>query len=181
MRKLAIGVATTVLGSIILVFLTPLSILKMIGWMWSLVISTYPIPGWALLVSSPFVIASLVRVWSLFVASEKDMPGFHEYMEDNLFHLKWRWQWANGRIANLNFFCPVCDNQIVESMRFDNPREHGSFTHRFRCDRCDEMRGAVGGVGYEVQSALDKVTREIQRRIRTGEYTRDPAKLSDSQ
>ena len=171
------GIIATVVGGIILSAIPPLRsfFLELMSWAWSGVIgvwtaliSSYSVPGWALLIIGLFALAGFVRL--LVVLWPQNEPAWN-YTEDMLYGATWRWSWNSNGISNLWCFCPSCDAQLVY---------HEDCTRTlFICERCPpdgedryyRSQGRVVAIveGGDRHYAVGAVEREILRRIRTGE------------
>jgi len=127
------------------------------------------IPVWLL---SLLTIISIFSVLRLVRAFRRTKDHSSEYTEDKLFGVVWRWQYDSGRIIKLWAFCPRCDMELVyNEKRLDDPIEsylHPNFpesTH-FECEKCNISSDQIPG---RLSSALNRVEREIERRLRTRE------------
>ena len=137
-------------------------------WCWDGLISSYSLPGWAWLVVFLLALVGLKNVY-IGIKGESEEPEYESYVEDFIYGAKWRWQWIGNRISNLWCFCPSCDATLVYddsscSSLFSNVRKTD-----FICENCGNRIVATvkgGNKGY----ATGAVEREIDRRIRTGEY-----------
>ena len=134
-------------------------------WCWEALLSPYSIPGWALLILVLFAIIGITIVGVAIVASIKKTSIYEHwytsYVEDTLHGAKWRWRWEGNSIADLWCYCPRCEAILVYS--------EGSFYGKtdFICENCD--RSIIASIpGGDKDYALRVVTREIDRRIRTG-------------
>jgi hypothetical protein len=145
------------------------------GWaqqLWLWLGSTYETPVWLLAVltlfSAAFIIPLLIRV-----LRPSREPTFSEsYTSDSFFGAVWRWRYLGSGIDNLWCFCPGCDGQLVyEEARNDGmrPGSIGIPPHftSFSCERCRTERCRIEG---DREHALHRVQREIDRKIRTGEW-----------
>lgn len=176
------GIVATVLGGLILAALGEVwpPIKQTFGWLWkqvvvftNLLVDMYTIPGWALTIMGGLASVTVMRAviaWrSASVTPTFDAP-YLKYMEQILFGAKWRWSWSAGQIANLWCYCPVCDGELV----YDDSMARRASTWRqpqtlFICEHCDNsVIGTVDGGGKHY--ALSVVKRDIDRRIRTGQY-----------
>ena len=143
-----------------------------VKWIWLALISDYSVPGWVLFVTGIFALVALVGLAVLFwILRNQNEPAHRNYTEDMLYGAKWCWSWNGSEISNLWCFCPICDSQLVYSDSFEKTI--------FICERCPPDRADLhyrsqgrvvatvqgGGKAYAVGAA----TREILRRIRTGE------------
>ena len=184
-KKLLVTVAGTVIGGLILAVIPKTSVLvgKMallvwsgVTWIWVLLESSHPVPGWAILVVLGLlalfglIITRLLRKELLHGMTETAGPAFQSYTEDMVDGARWRWRWVRNRITDLWCFCPICDAQLVP--------DGGYSETSFICERCPSdgtlwhaPRGRVVAtvVGGNRHYAVNAVEREILRRIRTGE------------
>lgn len=176
------GIIATVVGGLILSAIPPLrNISKMLSWVWAVVvwvwdllISHYPLPGWLIIIVGLYVLRCLiVGLRRGYEASQvQDEPAYWSYTEDVLDGVKWRWSWHNNAISNLWCFCSGCDAQLVYSA------EYGVTS--LICERCPpdgidhqyRLRGrVVATINGDKNYAVAAAEREILRRIRTDQYT----------
>jgi hypothetical protein len=137
-------------------------------WCWESLIASYSLPGWAWLVISIFTLIGLVNIY-LSIKGESEQPEFKTYIEDFIHGAKWRWSWAGNQIANVWCYCPRCDATLV----YDDSscRNYLSDIKKtdFICENCGHS--VVASIpGGNKDYATGAIMREIDRRIRTGEY-----------
>lgn len=112
------------------------------------------------LVFSIVLIIILVSLYKFFFSQKDD---FHNYTEDFLYEVPWRWQWKKDEIINLTCHCPKCDETLVYENDFILHKTY------FLCQQCNIQRAVIGG--GESKYAFGIIKREILRKIRTKEYT----------
>ena len=137
-------------------------------WCWKALISSYSLPGWAWIIVFLFAIIGVITILQALIPVEK--PEHVSYVEDDMFGAKWRWKWIENRLSNLWCYCPHCDATLV--------RQVDSILHEthFLCENC--RHSVITTLrGRDKYFVLGVVEREIDRRIRTGEYKR---KLNNS-
>lgn len=105
------------------------------------------------------IVAIVVILYIVFFRNEED---FHNYVEDRLYEIPWRWEWKKDLIVNLKCHCPTCDEVLVY--------ENDNILHKtyFLCPSCDTQKAVIGG--GDSKYAFGIVKREIQRKIRTKEF-----------
>lgn len=134
-------------------------------WLWTLMTTRLAIPLWLMLLMV-FGWLSIVGFWARTVLLRSaSLPEHFSYTEDNLFGTLWRWRWNNttGDIYDLACFCSNCDGSLVYSSHY-----HGKVTSLF-CEHCNEQTATFEGKYTHLEN---RATRELVRRIRTGEYKR---------
>ena len=96
------------------------------------------------------------------------MKRVYVWMEnDRMYGAVWRWRWVGNSISNLWCYCPNCDatlvyvNQSILDYRVDPKTD-------FVCENCNTIIATIKGGNKEY--ALGAIEREIDRRVRTGEY-----------
>ena len=185
------GIIATVVGGVILSALPRLRgfLLDAISWTWAGVIwiwvaliSYYSMPGWAFLIIGFLALVGLVAIYARL--QPENEPKYKNYTEDLLYGAKWRWSWMGGEISNLWCFCPRCDAQLVYSCDYRYSQENTSFICEHcppdESDRYHQRQGRVPGQiittveGGDQNYVVDRVKREILRRIRVNEY--DPSR-----
>ena len=62
------------------------------------------------LITAFVMIIVAVILYIVFFGSEED---FHNYVEDKLYEVPWRWEWKKELIVNLKCHCPKCDETLV--------------------------------------------------------------------
>jgi len=137
----------------------------------NLIAVSYPIPGWALVIVAVLAIPSVVAGFRRLRTPAPARPE-NSYFDDDVHSVTWRWRYAGHSIIHLLAFCPVCDSQLVyehvhpDATRYRLWQDEPQAT-RLHCEHCSAVRAKMpGGRDY----AWGAVEREIQRRIRTGEW-----------
>lgn len=123
-------------------------------------------PNWSAYLVSLLAAISLLRwafkAWS----SRKDsLSRFHQL---NSVGSVWRWNVISSHPIALQAYCPECDMRLVYEEtggRFTNEAQ----TVVLRCEKCDVVRTSEPG---DMKYLNNRVSREIDRLIRTGEWRR---------
>lgn len=111
----------------------------------------------------------LLGVVRLVRASSPQEPTWHDYTSDRFFGMVWRWSFSSsGHVGEPWCFCPLDDTVLVGVL------DHYPDRVRFRCDTC---RGEFGPVDGDRDEAIRKVMRQIDRKLRTGEWKQAVRKL----
>jgi len=139
---------------------------------WNHLLSTAGVP-WVIVYLSWALLALLLRdviASALRMGGAKEVP--RSYTEDTFFGILWRWELTGyGKLGlnptGLTPFCPHCDMQLVHDRT-----DQGGNMH-FRCESCDRVYSPVMG---SVDSVQERVSRDIQRILRTGEWRKKLAK-----
>ena len=91
-------------------------------------------------------------------------PSWRNYTSDNFFGIKWAWRYdETGQVSGLYSLCPHCDYQIYPKPNYS----WGIDKVDFHCEACNSN---LGSHQDEVAQLENKVTRHIQRKLRTGEW-----------
>jgi len=91
-------------------------------------------------------------------------PGFLDYTNDRFLGLTWRWRYRRfGRPDVPWAYCSVCDTALIYNSEGDGGRMRTVLT----CETCD--RTVLQHEG-DAQYLAAKILRQIERRIRTGEW-----------
>ncbi|MBI9092715.1 MAG: hypothetical protein JEZ12_26160 [Desulfobacterium sp.] len=139
-----------------------------VAWCWKKLIASYSLPGWAWLLMFIFALIGLINIY-LAIQGDTEEPEFKSYVEDFMHGAKWRWSWVGNKISNVWCFCPTCDATLVyDDSSCRNFRSNVSRTD-FICENCSN-RVVASIRGGDKDYATGAVKREIDRRIRTGEY-----------
>ena len=173
------GAIATILGGIVLLFISKemfysiWSVLSSLPrWIWEKLIDSYALAGWLWI---PVIILSLIGITTIIMEIKinrvNNEPEHYSYKEDVIHAAKWRWNWHNGNVSNLCCFCPSCDANLVyndSTVRHYLSDEAGT---KFICENCN-YRIVTKIEHGDREYALNLVTREIDRRVRTGQYSR---------
>ena len=125
---------------------------------------TWPVWALILLSLSGLVIASLIRALT---DSLGRIPEHFLYISDNVFGVEWHWRYQEGKLYE-KYFEPFCPN--VECSCILEPVRRSAYQAiddvALVCDRC----GFTKDFEYNWDQLRWKVVKEIDRRIRTGEF-----------
>lgn len=125
------------------------------------------VPHWLLgiliLLSCALIIRVLSRLFRRLAG-----PSLHEYREDTILGLPWRWDYGLRGLTNLWCFCPVCDTALVYHEEQDfSEYGNGRKVVRLACDHCDtRIKTFEGDKNY----LLERVSRQIDRTQRNGDW-----------
>jgi len=137
-------------------------------WCWGKVIQDISLPAWAL---GPLVIGDIVLVLALVgkILSwhrANSGPSWTDYTKDDFYGMVWRWDYSpiGGAITGLCCFCPRDDTVLVWIQSHDLAVERET---TFRCETCGIDFGTMRGYSWDIEG---KVKRQIDRKLRTGEW-----------
>lgn len=136
-------------------------------WCWDALVTSYSLPGWVWLLIFILAFVGLVNIY-LSLKGESEEPEFKSYIEDLIHGAKWRWSWVGNQVSNVWCFCPRCDATLVYD---DSSCRRFSDTNKtdFICENCGHS--VVASItGGNKDYATGAIRREIDRRVRTGEY-----------
>ncbi|MGB5148320.1 MAG: hypothetical protein WBN86_14470 [Porticoccaceae bacterium] len=129
---------------------------------WSHLLGTTGLPNWSLYLLAILSINTLAYWISL--AIKPKGPDVSSYNHDTFLGLKWRWSYISGHPAGAWAFCPHCDTVLVY---YTNSRYDPDYKTVLTCETCNrELLSHEGDKDYLVQ----KIHRQIDRKIRTGEW-----------
>ncbi len=137
-------------------------------WCWGALVASYSLPGWAWLLIFILAFVGLINIY-LSLKGESEEPEFKSYIEDFVYGAKWRWSWVGNQISNVWCFCPRCDATLV----YDDSSCRNLYSDvnktDFICENCGHS--VVASItGGNKDYATSAIRREIERRVRTGEY-----------
>ena len=139
-------------------------------WCWGILMSSYSIPGWALFILVLCAIAgiTIVGVAAVYLIGKASFsePWYASYVKDTIYGVEWRWRWVENSISDLWCYCPRCEATLL--YEYHRPFQEKIY---FGCENCNQsvLTSIPGG---DKAYALQAVTREIDRRIRTGRAKR---------
>jgi hypothetical protein len=169
------GITATVFGGLILMILPKVwsGFPNVFSFLWrgihlvvSFLLAHQEVPVWLLFILIGwFLFSWFVLIKGLF--SERAKSPFKFYRQDFIDGMLWRWTYNNNqKIMDLYPFCSICDAQIIvlieAGLMYDYPD-----TNRYKCEKCDKVIHTEAGDDRFYRS---KIERELQRRIRTGEW-----------
>lgn len=169
-HQLRTGVLGTVIGGLILTLILWLSgFLPSIwegckfalGWFFHFLFSSVSMPVWLIVLISFLVVPTLFRIFSSFRKEALGHPNWHDYKQDEIFGMRWRWDYGlySGGIINISCFCPSDDTQLIYE-------DWGSKV-AFQCETCNTRFGPFEG---QINYFFGKIERQIQRKLRSGEW-----------
>jgi ribosomal protein S27E len=120
------------------------------------------LPRWLFIIICIFALVAVYRLVRPFFARAPRGASVKDYLMDRFFGVVWRWRYGfSGSPQDIWCFCPRCDTQLVYT--------EDRFPDRvwFTCENCDErLCESEGSKEY----VLSKVFRQIDRKIRNGEW-----------
>jgi hypothetical protein len=128
---------------------------------------TITMPRWLFVIVCILALAAICRaVRPLFVRAPHG-ASVKDYRTDSFFGVVWRWRYGfHGSPEDIWCFCPRCDTQLVYTE--DRYPDRVWLT----CEHCDErLHETTGSKEY----VLSKVFRQIDRKIRNGEWKHNVA------
>jgi hypothetical protein len=137
----------------------PISVAARVAWQG--LIYRVPTPAWVL---------GLLLLISVFACSRflmglrgNQQPQWMTYLSDHFYGTRWRWQFteSGNSIVRLTPYCPVDDTQLVGVT--------GYLSVHLKCETCSQEWGPFSGSGVNLE---DAVKRQIDRKLRTGEWTK---------
>lgn len=187
------GVIATVIGGVIL-FLIPQQYVvgfftllwSGVVWLWEVLVASYWMPGYAYLPTFILAFIGLVSILvGIYIAvkgeGKPEEPEFKKYTEDFIRGVKWRWVWADNQISNVWCYCPNCDATLVYDDRSCRDLLEDIHKTDFICENCNRVITSI--TGGNKAYAISLISREIVRKIRTGEYKKtntNPRYTTDS-
>ena len=133
------------------------------GWF----VSSTPTPNWLLILLSFLSLILIIMVLCRTFIREEHTITEDNYTEDQFHGIRWRWRYGRSGIWSVVPFCPGCDMQIHPRSDYGGnyyPRQEGS---KFTCDHCGSFDQFVS---VETRHLEDAIIRQIQRKLRTGEW-----------
>ena len=91
--------------------------------------------------------------------------GRGAYRSDRFLGMTWRWRYRRGRPVNIWCYCPDDDSELVYS--YSQLERQVTF----ECETCGRRFGQFSGDHNYVRGL---VRRQIQRKLRTGEWSAHP-------
>jgi len=128
-------------------------------------------PAWLFCILISASVVLLIVVASKIRREVKiDEPSWiNNYTADNFFGIKWRWRYTSGRLNDPCAYCPTDDTILVYRREFDRASMFigGSHAITLHCDTCGRQFCPFDGNDTHL---IEKVMRQIDRKIRTNEW-----------
>jgi hypothetical protein len=129
------------------------------------------VPHWLLYFGGVVVLMAALLVVAAIVARKElardgqVQPLWRSYQEDRFFGVVWRWLYAGTSIdtESVRAYCPTCDGLLVYSEGWDL----GGGSVLLHCETCNTDRLEDKGTFQLLQG---RVVRQVDRKIRTGEF-----------
>ena len=133
---------------------------------WKFLTATAGTPHWALIALAIVAAPTIYRTVRLLVPAKRSSPTtrpahFTDYTEDTFFGVVWRWGYQQGQLLRPAGFCPACDTRLVYSEPFRG------ICVNLICEHCHKV--VYEGEGG-LEDALNRVERQVERKIRSGEW-----------
>ena len=161
---LIVGVILLVLGAVTrLVPATWAVVTKAVAWLARQLGVAIILPAWFVAIMALALCILLVR--RVVAWWPKGEPTWQEYTQDTFLGIVWRWEYSSvdDEIIALTPYCPEDDTELKGEFEPDAREPHT----RYRCDLC----GAAAEFDYSAyQDPRDWVRRQIERKIRSGEW-----------
>lgn len=140
-------------------------VVEVVSAFWNHLFGATTLPNWSLYLLALMSLNTIIYSAALVIKPKGS--NITAYTHDTFLGLNWRWSYISGRPVNAWAFCPDCDTMLVYS-------ELGSYFDPIRktvltCETCSkDMLNHEGDRDYLVE----KIHRQIDRKIRTGEWKR---------
>jgi hypothetical protein len=130
-------------------------------WLIGFLLSSISIPAWLIVVVSPFIVATLFRIFVTISRKDIKHPTWRDYKEDEIMGMIWRWHYSHysGAIHNICCFCPYDDTELVYIERL--------MQVTLRCETCNRQFGPFNADHDHICRMAE---RQIRRKIRSGEW-----------
>ena len=137
-------------------------------WLYHFLLLSIPVPLWLIIIISPIIISTLIKFYVGFKKKDVELSTFRDYNQDDIMGVRWRWRYTfNGGIDNLYCLCQSDSTQLVYT--YDYRQLY------FRCETCGEKFGLFEG---DHNFVLGMIERQIQRKLRSGEWKAIVEKLT---
>ncbi len=126
-----------------------------LGWL----VMDVSLTGWQF---SLLVLAALAGpVWLGTTVARRLAAAWRGYRMDEFLGIRWRWRYRGDMPTAIDAFCPADDTQLIyHYSQSDNEV-------LFRCETCNREYGSFAGDAGYVRGI---VRRQIERKLRTGEW-----------
>jgi hypothetical protein len=130
-------------------------------WLFLFLLSSVSVPIWLIVLISPLIISTLVRMFSALREKDIGHPDWRYYNQDEIMGMHWRWRYSpyNADIEGIWSFCPDDDTELVYLKGYSQVS--------FRCETCKKQFGPFEG---DLAYMLEMVKRQIRRKLRTGDW-----------
>lgn len=164
------GIVTAAAGTALAAYFTPgAAVWSAIGraFAWTLRVLAAPItlPTWAVLLGGLviLVVIGLGMLLALAATAKPARPDYADFTEAVILGVKWTWRWSGNRIEgdSVSPLCPRCDYDLRPI-----PSNYNWNDAALKCDHC----GEEWFFEFRMSGLLDRVLREINRRLRKGEW-----------
>jgi len=131
---------------------------------WQFIFTPILIPLWLLALLSFSAVAIVIIIFVVVFHRETHS----DYTSDEFYGVKWRWQYFDGGSLDEPVpFCVKCDFQLKPTFA----SSYSAVDHWvYRCENC-------GHVGADFRESIsdfhDRVRRQIQRKLRSGEWAKE--------
>ena len=123
------------------------------AWVWLFLIT--PTVNWLLvLLSLAAAVLTVLLLQFLYYRFFDKKGNAFDYRTDEFFNVKWRWDWAHGRLSNLTAYCPACDFEVF----FDNSAYDIAKTSAIFCEDCNSLL-------HQFEQSVDEVESRVSRMI----------------
>ena len=150
-------------------WLTPLNVPSLLGkalkWFFSLFAIKFTLPVWAILLLMLAIPLVLLAVFILLVKNSDSESDVHKYISDIFYGIKWHWRYSGTQVDEyyLTPRCMKC-SCVLETV---DESAYAAIDHiGMHCSHC----GSSVSFEHGFECLREKVHKEIDRKIVTGEY-----------
>jgi hypothetical protein len=175
------------IGDKVIAGLLVAAIVAACGWLWRsrtevsaylgpptswLLHGTVKIPSWVfvllLVAVLVLILIGAVFIVAMFAHDENQEASWRLYTRDQFFGVNWEWSYTTaGEIANLWCRCPQDETALIYGTSY------GGIVTEFKCETCG-TKFAPPGDGGDKGQILGLIERQIDRKIKTGAWKRQP-------
>ncbi len=166
-------VITIVGGLIVAIILTILQLLiklpyKLMKLIYKFLIITWNLPVYVIILI--FLGGIFLPILGLLLHKYlKPKQPWGRYIKDKFYDINWQWKWGKNEVIDLIPLCPQCYCELTEEKVY-HPVHGKCFTGYLRCYHCHFRINMNQDETRYLANLIEKAKKEIERKIRTGEY-----------
>jgi hypothetical protein len=138
---------------------------RAVAWTLKTLSGPVTLPMWVVGLGAAIVLALVAVCVTVVIvsATAKTGPNYTDFTNAMVLGIKWTWRWSGNRIDedSLGPLCPRCDYDLRRIASTYNWEDAS-----LKCDHC----GEEWHFQFKMPRLLDRVLREIHRRLRKGEW-----------